>query len=412
MQQELVERTRARLDALCLTHPDRHVGGEGSKAANELFARDSIGAGARVERISFDCVDWEYTDAWLRFDAIDIPLHVGPYSPPFNGVERLIPVSTVEELEVLTPGGGILLLHGPIAAEQLTPRKYPFYQMEQHARIYAALDAAAPAAVIAATDRTPMAAALHPFPLFEDADAGFPSAYVLNTAGKALLDHAGEDVELEIQSRQVPATGEQLVASFGPASAGRIAVAAHIDSRHGTPGALDNATGVCVLLALADLFGDTPPPVEVQLLPFNGEDNFAAYGEIAYLSRYGDSLPTIRLAINIDAAGRTGDMSAISFYECPEEIRVRVLYAADAYPRIVEGPKWPMSDHMVFAMRGVPAMAVTSTSLERIAAEIAHTAEDVPSLTDPSLVVQTAEFIHDVIEALGTLGEGGSDGYQ
>lgn len=396
----LIEQTRSRLESLCLTHPDRHVGGAGNRAANQLFEREVAAAGFVVERLPFQCVDWEHGSASVTVGDQEVILNVGPYSPPFRGRARLVSAQTVEELEALDGSGVVLLLHGPIAAEQLTPRAYPFYQMDEHRRILAALDAVKPGAVIAATDRTPMAAALRPFPLFEDADAGFPSAYLLHTEVEQLLAHIGEDVDLEIDSRQVASTGEQLVARRVGSSSKRVLVSAHIDSRHGTPGALDNATGVVMLLALADLLKNERPALSVELLPFNGEDNFAAYGEVAYLNAYGDSLGDVELAINIDAAGRIGDLSAISFYSCPDGLRDTVMAVASGHASVVEGPSWPMSDHMVFAMRSVPAMAVTSTGLAAIAAEVAHTASDMPALADPELVVATAVFLRDVARCL------------
>ena len=400
MEHDPIARAARRLDALCLSHSDRHVGGPGVAAANDLFASAVSAAGWRVERIAFDCVDWTHIEARLSARGTKWSLHVGPYSPPYSGEAPLVGIATVEALEALESPGAILLLHGQIAAEQVTPRNYPFYQMDAHVRLLAALDRAAPAAVIAATDRTPVAAALHPFPLFEDADLGFPSAYLLDTQAAALLAHAGERVHLEIDSAQFRARSEQLVARLEGRSSRRVTVCAHIDSRHGTPGALDNATGVCMLLAIADLLGDRTPALTVELLPFNGEDNFAAYGEMAYLARHGETLGDIALAINIDAAGRRGDESAISFYGCTDELRERVRALVAEAPHIVEGPEWPMSDHMVFAMRGVPAMAVTSTGLLDIVAEVAHTAADVPSLADPGLIVATAHFIADVAAAM------------
>jgi len=394
------ELASTRIDTLCLTHPDRHVGGVGNHHAVEFFAEEAERVGFAVERIGFPCVDWEYTSARLTAGDTAFDLHVGPYSPPFAGTALLVAVSTLAELEQLDATGSILLLHGEIAAEQITPRNYPFYQMESHVGLLAALDRAAPAAIIAATDRTPMAAALCPFPLFEDAALGYPSAYLLHTQAPALLEHAGKPVSLAIDSRQVPAHGEQLVASRPGREPGRVLVSAHIDSRHGTPGALDNATGVAVLLALADLLADSTPRSTVELLPFNGEDNFAAYGEMAYLEKYGDALDDVRLAINIDAAGRAGDRTAFSFYGTSDALRAAVTESAASFGSVEEGPEWPMSDHMVFAMRGVPALAITSSGLFDIAATVAHTPADTPDLVDPQLVVDAAAFIAEVIEAL------------
>lgn len=398
---DAADTARERLDALCLTHPDRHVGGPGVADANELFAGIARRAGFAVERLPFDCVDWEWRGAHATVADEEFALHVGPYSPPFDGRATLVAVDSVGALEVLDAPGAVLLLHGELASEQMTPRAYPFYRMDEHTRVLEALDRARPAAVIAATDRTPMAAALRPFPLFEDADLGHPSAYTTVEEGMRLLEHAGAPVDLVIDSQQVPAQGEQVVARLAGRSRRRVVVSAHIDSRHGTPGALDNAAGVCVLLALADLLAGTTPRHTVELVPFNGEDNFAAYGEMAYLAAKGDDgLADVALAINLDAVGRSGDGIAISFYGVDEATRATALATAAGFAGVAEGPEWPMSDHMVFAMRGVPAMAITSTGLEEIAATVAHTAADLPELVDPEALVESARFIAALVEAL------------
>ncbi len=281
-----------------------------------------------------------------------------------------------DDLEALDRPGSILLLHGAIAAEQLTPRNYPFYQMDGHARILAALDRARPAAVIAATDRTPMAAGLYPFPLFEDGDLGHPSAFLRDVEGAAAARARRASpcgsTSTRYSDASPPSRSSRSKPGADPAR-GRVVVSAHIDSRYGTPGALDNAGGVCVLMALADQLAGATPALDVELVPFNGEDDFAAPGEIAYLGRPDAALDRIALVVNIDAVGRRGDDTAISFYGCPDEIRSAALSAASAVPRVAEGPEWPMSDHMIFAMRGTPALAVTSTGLHEIAATVAHT---------------------------------------
>ena len=395
--------TTERLTTLCTTHPDRHVGGPGNRAANDLFAEEATRAGWDVERLAFEALEWIPRDAWLDLSIRREPLHAGPFSPSFDASAPLVCVATVAELEALDAPGAILLLHGEIASEQLTPRNYPFYKTESHQRILAALDKAWPAAVIAATDRTPMAAALCPFPLFEDGDLGHPSASLHANDGERLLAHAGEFVRLHIDSlaRRVPA--EQVVARRrGSASDGRrVVVSAHIDSRYGTPGALDNAAGVAVLLALADRLGMTTPALDVELVPFNGEDDYAAPGELAYLAQPDVALEDVVLAVNIDAVGRRGDATAISFYGCGDELRDAALDAAALDPLIAEGPEWPMSDHMVFAMRGVAAMAVTSTGLLDISATVAHTALDVPALVDPELLEGAADYIANLVDRLG-----------
>lgn len=419
--------TSQRIAALCGPHPDRHVGGPGNHAANELFADEVAANGFGVEYLAFDALEWVPGSAGASLEFADgerIPLRTGPFSAGLDAEGPLVAATSLADLDALHSPGAILLLHGEIAAEQLTPRDYPFYRMEQHARILEAVDRAQPAAVVALTDRTPMAAALCPFPLFEDGALGHPSAYLHARETERLLAHAGEAVRLHIDSvtRLVPA--EQLVARIpgrtresshgranesAPNGLRRIAVSAHIDSRYRTPGALDNASGVAVLMALADLLGKQAPALEVELLPFNGEDDYAAPGEIAYLEQP-NALGGLALAINIDAVARRGDTTAISFYSCPPGVRDTALALTAEMPRIAEGPGWPMSDHMVFAMRGVPAIAITSSGLTEIADTVAHTEHDTPELVDPELVEDAAAFIAQLIERLGESAEFGSVG--
>jgi hypothetical protein len=60
-----------------------------------------------------------------------------------------------------------------------------------------------------------------------------------------------------------------------------------------------------------------------------------------------------------------------------------------------------MSDHMIFAMRGTPAIAVTSTGLAEIAATVAHTKDDVPDLVETALIDDAARYIAALIEMIG-----------
>ena len=80
-------------------------------------------------------------------------------------------------------------------------------------------------------------------------------------------------------------TGHNLVAAFRPELGRRVMLAAHYDSRptadqdpdparraEPVPGANDGASGVAVLVEMARLFHETPPPVGVDLVLFDLED--------------------------------------------------------------------------------------------------------------------------------------------
>ena len=84
-----------------------------------------------------------------------------------------------------------------------------------------------------------------------------------------------------------------ILASFGGEYTDRIVLAAHWDTRPRgerdpdnpdlpIPGADDGASGVSVLMELANIFSENPPPIGVDIILFDGED----YGEEGDLDNY------------------------------------------------------------------------------------------------------------------------------
>ena len=114
-----------------------------------------------------------------------------------------------------------------------------------------------PAAVIGATGRGGgMGGGLYPYPLIEDGDFELPNAYTTEDDRRPSWSSlAGEVAALEIVSERLTLEARQLTAARGPVGAPRAIVVAHIDSKGGSPGAIDNATGVAALLGTAELLG-------------------------------------------------------------------------------------------------------------------------------------------------------------
>jgi aminopeptidase YwaD len=174
-----------------------------------------------------------------------------------------------------------------------------------------------------------------------------------------------------------------------------------VDSQYGTPGALDNAAGVTVLLGLLERLAGYRGPHALELVPLNGEDDFAIPGQRDWLARNERRLEDILLGMNVDGAGFAGHPTAVSFYGCPPRIRAAAEEAM-APLGLVEGPPWPQGDHSILALNGVPALAVTSTGAFFVASTVAHTERDVPALVDPEALAAVVRFFAEVIERLGT----------
>ena len=84
-------------------------------------------------------------------------------------------------------------------------------------------------------------------------------------------------------SKRIPAKGYNVTGKKGKNNSQRIVITAHIDAKKGTPGAIDNATGVIVLLLLADLLKDYDGDKLIEIVAFNGEDYYAVPGQMNYI---------------------------------------------------------------------------------------------------------------------------------
>jgi aminopeptidase YwaD len=395
---------------LLTAYPDRRVGGPGNRAATALVADRMAEWGLDVSRTAFDCIDWEPGDVVVMTGGGPYTAHPSPYTLPCDVSAVLTAASSVEELESATIRDTIVLLHGDLAREQLMPRNFTFYNPERHRRIIRALEERAPAAMLAATGRDPqMVGGQYPFPLVEDGDFDIPSAYLTDVDGGRLLAHVGEKVALSIASRRVRSTGEQIVARLPGEAPGRIVVFAHIDSRQGSPGALDNASGVAVLLGLARLLAEEAARgngvrgahPSVELVPLNGEDNYANPGEMLWVADNKACADDIVLGINIDDAGRRGKETHISFYDCPGRIEDAVRETVRGRPGFAEGPQWFQGDHALFGLYGRQAIAAASSDMAEFMAHYAHTERDTIELADPEAIAATARFLRDVIQEIG-----------
>lgn len=403
--ERLAERAVRHLRRLCVDFAARPTGSPGNQAATAYVADVFAGLGCDVVTPRFDCLDW--VDGTVRLEAGGerFGASASPFSTGCRVAAPLALASTVEELESGGLAGRVLLLRGDVAREQLMPKGFSYYNPEQHRRIVRALEAAQPAAVVAATGRDPgLAGGLSPFPLLEDGDVDIPSVYLPEAEGGRLASFAGEEVRLESDARRVPSWGCNVVATRGPGRRRRVIVCAHLDAKLGTPGALDDAAGVVTLLLLAELLaehGSDVAEIAVEILAMNGEDHYANPGERAYFADHEGRLGDVVLAINLDGVGYREGRDAYSTYGCGAVLEATVAAAMAADPGLVAGPPWLQGDHAVFSMHGVPALAVTSERIEELMSTVIHTPADTVDLVDPHKLVRLAGVLRVLIGRLG-----------
>lgn len=388
------------LNILCKEISDRSVGSEGNRAATRFFKDEVSSLGWDTEISELDVIDWENSGANLQIENSFYNVFASPYSLSCQAKALLTGASCIEELERQDVRGTILLLHNGIAKEQLMPKNFTFYNPPEHQRIIALLEAKQPVAIITATGRNAsLAGGVYPFPLIEDGDFNIPSVYMTEEEGKKLFSSIGKTAKLKSLARRIPAKAYNVIARKGKNLNKRIVISAHIDAKKGTPGAIDNATGVIILLMLAEMLKDYDGERLLELVAFNGEDYYAVPGQMDYIRKNQTQFNQILLNINIDGAGYKEGKSVFSFFDLPESIKNDTLRVMDFHAGIIEGIQWPQGDHSIFVQNGCPAIAVTSQwFLDNIDnQDVTHTPKDNTEIVDCRKLVELTQALSSLI---------------
>jgi aminopeptidase YwaD len=405
MREPLVKTVERHLEAIVDGYPDRHVGGPGNIAAVVYAGSVFEQHGWVVDAVDFEALDCALGPATFSVEGRPLEVWPGPYTTPVDVSAPLLAIETVEELAAADLRGAIVLLHGAIAADQLFPKSFDFVEAPEHRRIYQLLEEGEPAAIIGATGRGGgMGGGLYPYPLIEDGDFLIPNAYTTDVIGAQVARLAGTSARLVLVSERFRVDGRQLTAARGPLGAPRAAVIAHIDSKAGSPGALDNATGVSALLGVAGLLDDYDGPYRVELVPMNGEDYYANSGEHLFVAANEDRWEELLGAVNMDAIGARDARTALSMYAVSEQNRALIQRVLRRHDRVALGEQWYESDHSIVAARGRPTVALTSTSFRELCASVTHTERDTLELVDPAEVAVAAEFVADLVRSLPAVG--------
>jgi len=400
-QSEITQKIQAYMEKLTEEITNRHPGTIGNYAATDFFAQTIASFGFETQKQQFDCIDWEWGEVILTVGDEAFQAYVGSYSLPFDGLGQLVSAGTIAELENADITGKILLLHSELAKEQIMPKNYPFYNPVEHQQLVSLLERGNPLAIIAATTRNPqLAGGKYPYSLFEDGNFNIPSVFMTAEEGARLKRHQGATVNLQFESQRIASFGCNVIARKGRNRPGRIVFCAHIDTKKETPGALDNAAGVATLLALAEILANYNGELGLEIVAFNGEDYYAASGEVRYLEQNSQILNQILLAVNLDALGYIKGKTAFSLYGCDTKLANIVQDSLKPEYQFTKGEPWPQSDHMVFAINQVPAVAVTSEYLMEITTNITHTAKDELKMVDCSKLCDAAFALSELFNNL------------
>ncbi len=345
-----------------------------------------------TESQKFQCIDWINNGAELIINGKELTAKPSYYTTGCDLEADFIVLSTVSELENSQLQNKIAVLTGELTEEQLMPKSFPFYNPETHQKIIRLLEEKRPLAVITAVDNDTS--------VFEDGDFDIPTAYISKETGQELLDGQGK-ISLKIDASRQESKGSNLIARINPDAEKKLVITAHLDTKYGTPGALDNGTGIAILMLFSSLIKPEAIDYCLELLLLNGEDYYSIPGQLKYMEENIVDDESIFLVINCDGVGLKGSKTAISFMELDESRQELIApYLADQ-PEIELIEPWEMGDHMLFVMHGIPAITFTSKEILNLIDEIAHTEKDSIDIIDYQRVLEVVELISELVVDIG-----------
>ncbi|MEX1094350.1 MAG: M28 family peptidase [Acidimicrobiia bacterium] len=382
---ELRERIAVHLGVLVEGIGPRPPGSPANRRATDYVNSVLTAAGLRVEAAPFTTLWWEPGGGRLELaDGSSVDVAPNPYSPPGTVGGEVVRLEGWDQITTEGPSltGRVIVLGTALGGEPVMPKAFPFFSSEAGMRLLGFLERHRPEAVIALSERHAS------LPTFEDPDLGIPSITVSPATGS--MFRTGDQIRLTLGGRTRQGKGVNLSARVGGPGP-RIVVSAHVDAKATTPGAFDNAASVAILLALAESGRDLHGPTEFVL--FNGEDHYDACGEQAWLEA--TDLDDVSLNVNLDGAGVAGRRTAVASFGCPSALEAHVdrIAKLDGWTHM---EPWWESDHAIFAMRGIPAVAITSEGVHDLLTTVAHTSGDTLEIVDIDILV-------GIVEQLGVL---------
>ncbi len=188
-----------------------------------------------------------------------------------------------------------------------------------------------------------------------------------------------------------------LVATRGDVRSGKpwLLVGAHLDTVPQAPGAEDNASGIGVLLALAEALEDARTRTPVALVAFGSEeprgpgDDDHHFGSRAFIDQLDRAdRGSLRGMVSLDRVGVGGTLP-VSSAQGPDSMRSQLLAAAQragVETQALTGDR--ASDHWSFVRAGLPGARLGSTPYAGY-----HSPDDVPSVVDPAQLRRTARTV-------------------
>ncbi|GAB4562310.1 MAG: M28 family metallopeptidase [Anaerolineae bacterium] len=212
-------------------------------------------------------------------------------------------------------------------------------------------------------------------------------------------------VEMELHNETFRAETAHVIGEV-PGSPGDevIIVAAHYDGHDIAQGAMDDGTGVALVLELARLFTPLANRLRrtIRFICFAVEE-LGVLGSTEYVRQQGEALKPVALVLNLDG-GVTGGLGGFSVSGFAELIPLFKRWAAEMrLPLSVDETVGTATDAFPFVLQGIPAVNMRARGRDiRLGRGFGHTAADTLDKVEPRDLHETAMTLARVLLRLAT----------
>ena len=224
-----------------------------------------------------------------------------------------------------------------------------------------------------------------------------PTAFISPADAERLRD--GMRARLVVRGRFVPGLRERnVIAELPGESEETVVVGAHYDSVWRGPGAIDNATGVEGLVRVAERLVGRTHPRSLAFVAFGAEE-VGLLGSKVYVNEAKSRGEARRIVgmVNLDCIGRGETLELLCAPQAlleRAEATARRLGLYDRYGVVTELGQEAGTDHLPFALAGIPAMSVLHFPYDEY-----HSPEDSPDLVDEALMADAVDLAVAMVES-------------
>jgi len=377
------------VQTLCQEIGPRPVGSAGNLRAAE-YIQDALAAlWLKVERQAFPCPMWTELRTRLDLAGVKLAATANPFSPSGEVSAPAVFVSTLVELEAVNLTDCISVLHGELVQGGLSNRHAAYFP-ERDQRVLQLLEEKKPAGIVTISPKTGEFERI-----LYDWDLAIPSVSVPAEVGLSILGRPGQLLNLSIESQSEQGEFFNVIASKPGRRADKIVLCAHFDTKHGSPGADDNASGVAVLLALAERFSEREIHASLEWIAFNGEEA-GGLGDVAYLQQREAEFGQILAAINMDGVGSYLGATSVTGLACSSAIQEAVQALVREHPGATWIDPWYESNHSTFWPRGVPSLAISTLG----GAQVHHTFADTREWISEKRLEAVVDLVEGMVELI------------